>query len=339
MNIRNNVLTLDEFRFNEQRDFPEATGEFSNLLRDIAYSAKLINAEVIKAGLMDVVGDTGMVNVQGEKVKKLDIFSNDQLTGVLRRGISCAGVVSEEEENFIAFDDEMSCRSKYLVAFDPLDGSSNIDNGISIGTIFGVYLRSTEPGKPATEEDFRLEGKRMVAAGYVLYGSSTIFVYATTRKVNGFTLDPSVGEFYLSHPDIRVPEDGNILSVNYANYYNYSPGIQKFLSDCQLKNKEQEGAIVHRHVASMVADLHRNLLKGGVLINPDSTKFPEGKLRLAYECNPWAFIFEVAGGRAIDGKQRILDIPFKHIHQRTPLIIGSKKMVDELEALINQEGT
>jgi fructose-1,6-bisphosphatase I len=208
MNLRTNVLTLDEFRFNEQRDFPEATGEFSTLLRDLAFAAKLINAEVIKAGLMDIVGDTGDVNIQGEKVKKLDVFANEQLKGVLRRGISCAGIVSEEEEHFIAFDDEMSCQSKYLVAFDPLDGSSNIDNGISIGTIFGVYLRKTAPGALCTEEDFHLEGKNMVAAGYVLYGSSTIFVYATTRKVNGFTLDPSIGEFYLSHPDIRCPEKG-----------------------------------------------------------------------------------------------------------------------------------
>jgi fructose-1,6-bisphosphatase I len=246
--------------------------------------------------------------------------------------------VSEEEEHFIAFDDEMSSRSKYLVAFDPLDGSSNIDNGISIGTIFGVYLRKTAPGIPVTEQDFHLEGKNMVAAGYVLYGSSTIFVYATNRKVNAFTLDPSVGEFFLSHPNIKVPEDGNILSVNYTNFYNYAPEIQRFLANCQLKNKVNEGAIVQRHVASMVADLHRNLIKGGILLNPGTTKFPDGKLRLAYECNPWAFIFEVAGGRAIDGKQRILDIPFKDIHQRTPLIIGSKALVDELEELSRNEG-
>lgn len=336
MNIPKNVLTLDEFRFNEQRDFPEATGEFSNLLRDLAYAAKLINAGVNKAGLMDIIGDTGEVNVQGEKVKKLDVFANDTLTGVLRRGISCAGVVSEELENYIAFDDEMSCRSKYIVAFDPLDGSSNIDNGISIGTIFGVYLRQSEPGVPCTQEDFRLEGKNMVAAGYVLYGSSTIFVYATIRKVNGFTLDPSVGEFYLSHPDIRIPDDGNILSVNYVNLYNYNPGVQKFLANCQVKNKEKEGAFVQRHVASMVADLHRNLIKGGILLNPGTAKFPNGKLRLAYECNPWAFIFEVAGGRASNGSQRILDIPFRHIHQRTPLFIGNKALVRELEALISE---
>lgn len=336
MKKQKNVLTLDEFRFNEQRGFPEATGEFSSLLRDIAYAAKLINAEVSKAGLMDIVDETGEVNVQGEKVKKLDVFANETLKRVLRRGISCAGVVSEEEPGFIAFDDEMSCKSKYLVAFDPLDGSSNIDNGISIGTIFGVYLRKTADGKPATEVDFELEGKNMVAAGYVLYGSSTIFVYATNRKVNGFTLDPSVGEFYLSHPDIQVPDNGNILSVNYANFFNYSPGIQAYLQYCQEQNSGNEGAIVQRHVASMVADLHRNLLKGGILINPASVKYPKGKLRLAYECNPWAFIFEVAGGSAIDGKNRILDIPFVDIHQRTPLIIGSKKLVKQVSDLIRQ---
>lgn len=337
MTIRKNILTLDEFRFNEQRDFPAATGEFSSLLRDLAYAAKLINAEIMKAGLMDVTGDTGTINIQGEKVKKLDVFANETLKRVLKRGISCCGIVSEEEEHFIAFEDELSSCSKYIVAFDPLDGSSNIDNGISIGTIFGVYLRKTPAGQPATEEDFRLEGKDMVAAGYVLYGSSTIFVYATIRKVNGFTLDPAIGEFYLSHPDIRCPEEGSILSVNYTNFYNYSPAIQQFLYNCQLLNKENEGAIVQRHVASMVADLHRNLIKGGILLNPGTTKFPEGKLRLGYECNPWAFIFEVAGGKAIDGKKRILDIPFRDIHQRTPLIIGSRKLVNELEALHRQQ--
>ncbi len=326
-------LTLDEFRFNEQRDFKEASGELSNLLRDIAFATKLINAEVSKAGLMDIFGETGAINIQGEHVKQLDIFANEQIIGVLKRGISCAGVVSEELDNFVVFEDEMSSKCNYVVAIDPLDGSSNIDNGISIGTIFGIYARKTVLGKPTTEEDFRLEGKNMVAAGYVLYGSSTIFVYATTRKVNGFTLDPSVGEFFLSHPDIRCPEYGKILSVNYTNFYNYKPSVQQFLHNCQLKNKEVEGAIVHRHVASMVADLHRNLLKGGILINPCTKQYPDGKLRLGYECNPYAFIFEVAGGKAIDGEQRILDIPFKNIHQRTPLIIGSKMLVDEFEAL------
>lgn len=331
MSSYRNALTLDEFRFVEQRDFPAAIGEFSRLLRDIAFAAKLINAEVNKAGLVDILGDTGTINVQGEQVKKLDIFANDQLIRVLRKGISCAGIVSEEMENVVVFEDEMSRKSKYIVAFDPLDGSSNIDNGISIGTIFGIYRRNSQPGDPVTEADFRLEGKNMVAAGYVLYGSSTIFVYATKRSVNGFTLDPSIGEFYLSHPNIKCPENGNIYSVNYLNYFHYSPGLQKFLSDCQLKNKEKEGLYTQRHVASMVADLHRNLIKGGLFINPDSTLYPDGKLRLLYECNPWAFIYEVAGGNATDGKRRILDIEFRDIHQRTPLYIGSKIMVEELE--------
>lgn len=336
MNLDRNVLTLDEYRFMEQRDFPAATGEFSSLLRDIAFAAKLINAEVIKAGLVDILGETGTVNVQGERVKKLDLFANETLTGVLKRGISCAGIVSEELENFIAFDDEMSRESKYIVAYDPLDGSSNIDNGISIGTIFGVYLRKTPAGQTVTEEDFRLEGKNMIAAGYVLYGSSTIFVYATARKVNGFTLDPSLGEFFLSHPDIRCPENGNILSVNYTNFYNYSPGVQLFLKNCQLKNKENEGFYTQRHVASMVADLHRNLIEGGILLNPATAKYPGGKLRLIYECNPWAFIYEIAGGKATNGSKRILDIEYKDIHQRTPLFIGSSELLGELEKCLQQ---
>ena len=209
---------------------------------------------------------------------------------------------------FFSSNSPVSCRSKYIVAFDPLDGSSNIDNCISIGTIFGIYLRTSQPGQICTAADFILEGKNMVAAGYVIYGSSTIFVYATTRSVNGFTLDPAVGEFFLSHPTIKCPQMGRICSVNFSNYLNYSPGIQRYLDHIQQKNKEEEGYYTQRHVASMVADLHRNLIKGGIFLNPASTKYKKGKLRLIYECMPWAFIYEIAGGRATDGKQRILDI-------------------------------
>ena len=337
MSINQNVLTLDEFRFTEQRNFPQATGELSTLLRDIAFAAKLINAEVNKAGLADLLGDTGMINIQGEEVKKLDILANDTLISCLKRGISCAGVVSEELDGMISFDDDKSRQSKYIVAFDPLDGSSNIDNCISIGTIFGVYLRSSEAGKKCTVEDFQFQGKNMVAAGYVIYGSSTIFVYATTRSVNGFTLDPSVGEFFLSHPNIKCPEEGRICSVNFSNYLNYSPGIQKYLDHIQQKNKEEEGYYTQRHVASMVADLHRNLIKGGIFLNPASPKYKKGKLRLVYECMPWAFIYEIAGGKAIDGTQRILDIPFNNLHQRTPLFIGSSQMINELETYLARE--
>lgn len=335
MHISQNVLTLDEFRFNEQRNFPQATGELSILLRDISFAAKLINAEVNKAGLADLLGDTGLINVQGEEVKKLDVFANDTMINCLKRGINCAGIVSEELDDVVIFEDEKSCQSKYIVAFDPLDGSSNIDNCISIGTIFGIYLRTSQPGQICTAADFILEGKNMVAAGYVIYGSSTIFVYATTRSVNGFTLDPAVGEFFLSHPTIKCPQMGRICSVNFSNYLNYSPGIQRYLDHIQQKNKEEEGYYTQRHVASMVADLHRNLIKGGIFLNPASTKYKKGKLRLIYECMPWAFIYEIAGGRATDGKQRILDIPFSDLHQRTPLFIGSSSMIDDLEKYLH----
>jgi fructose-1,6-bisphosphatase I len=331
MNNTKNVLTLDEFRFSEIRNFPEATTELSNLLRDIGLAAKQINLEISRAGLVDILGETGLVNVQGEKVKKLDMFANHKMAAVLKRGISCAGIVSEELEDIVIFDDDLSRNSRYIVAFDPLDGSSNIDNCISIGTIFGIYLRATTPGQPCTAEDFILQGKKMVAAGYVIYGSSTMFVFATTRGVNGFTLDPSIGEFYLSHPNLKCPENGSIVSVNYCNYFHYPAGVKNYLEHCQLKNKETENYYSQRHVASMVADLHRNLIKGGIFLNPSTTDFPDGKLRLAYECNPWAFIFENAGGLAIDGTRRILDMPFKNIHQRAPLYIGSRTMILELQ--------
>jgi fructose-1,6-bisphosphatase I len=336
MDLNENVLTLDEFRFNEQRNFPQATGELSTLLRDLAFAAKLINSEVNKAGLVDILGDAGTINVQGEEVKKLDLFANQTLISCLKRGISCAGIVSEELEDVVIFMDEKSCQSKYIVAFDPLDGSSNIDNCISIGTIFGIYLRHSDSGQACTATDFILEGKNMVAAGYVIYGSSTIFVYATTRSVNGFTLDPAVGEFFLSHPNIKCPEHGQICSVSFSNYYHYSRGIQLYLDHIQQTNREEEGYYTQRHVASMVADLHRNLIKGGIFLNPATTKYPKGKLRLVYECMPWAFIYEIAGGKATDGRRRILDIPFSDLHQRTPLFIGSRAMINNLEAYLQE---
>lgn len=334
MNTNRNILTLDEFRFSEIRNFPQATGELSSLLRDIGLAAKQINLEIGKAGLGDIMGETDLVNVQGEIVKKLDLFANNQLINVLKRGISCAGVVSEEMDDVVIFDDAISRNSKYIVAFDPLDGSTNIDNCISIGTIFGIYQRSSKPGESCVPEDFVLQGKKMIAAGYVIYGSSTMFVFATTRGVNGFTLDQSIGEFYLSHPQIKCPNDGTIISVNYTNYYHYASGVQNYLQHCQLKNKEKEGVYTQRHVGSMVADLHRNLLKGGIFLNPSTTVFPDGKLRLAYECNPMAFIFENAGGKAISDNNRTLDIPFDNIHQRTPLYIGSSNMITELQEFL-----
>lgn len=339
MDIGRNVFTLDEFRVSEIRNIPTATGELSTLLRDIGLAAKMINVEVNKAGLVNILGDAGTVNIQGEQVKKLDLFANHQMVKVLQRGISCAGIISEELDEPIAFDDKMSVNSKYIVAFDPLDGSTNIDNCISIGTIFGVYTRMSPSGQPLTQDDFKINGSRMVAAGYVVYGSSTIFVFATSRSVNGFTLDPTIGEFYLSHPNIKCPEMGYIYSVNQSNVLNYSPGIQQYINSFQLKNREKEGVCTLRHVGSMVADLHRNLIKGGIFLNPGSPSFPMGKLRLLYECNPWAFIYEVAGGRAITNQGRVLDVAFENIHQRTPFFVGSSAMIRELEACLESEST
>lgn len=329
MTVNRRILTLDEFTIQQFRNIPNATGELSTLLRDIGLAGKRINTEVNKAGLVDILGDAGDVNVQGEEVKKLDVYANNQLIGVLRHGISCAGIGSEEMDDIVVFDDEVSNSSKYVVTFDPLDGSSNIDVNVSIGTIFGVYRRVSEIGKPCTIEDFLQPGLRQVAAGYIVYGSSTMYVYATRRGVNGFTLDPSIGEYCLSHPDIKVPADGKIYSVNHGNYYQYDKNVQDYIECCQRKTKDTGGPYTNRYIGSMVSDLHRTLIKGGIFYYPGTTGKPEGKLRLMYECNPFAFIIEVAGGKATSGSQRILDIQPTRLHQRTPLFIGSSNMVDE----------
>lgn len=336
MIVNRRILTLDEFTIQQFRNIPNATGELSTLLRDIGLAGKRINTEVNKAGLVDILGDAGDVNIQGEEVKKLDVYANNQLIGVLRHGISCAGIGSEEMDEIVVFDDELSNNSKYVVMFDPLDGSSNIDVNVSIGTIFGVYRRVSEIGKPCTLEDFLQPGVRQVAAGYIVYGSSTMYVYATRRGVNGFTLDPSIGEYCLSHPDIKVPAAGKIYSVNHGNYYQYEKNVQDYIECCQRKTKDTGGPYTNRYVGSMVADLHRTLIKGGIFYYPGTTGKPEGKLRLMYECNPFAFIIEVAGGKATSGNNRILDIQPTNLHQRTPLFIGSANMVDECLSYIGK---
>jgi len=329
--VNRKVLTLDEFTIFQKRQFASATGELSGLLRDIGLASKRINVEVNKAGLVDILGDHGSTNVQGEEVKKLDIYANDQMIRVLQHGISCAGIGSEEIDDFVIFDDEVSLNSKYVVMFDPLDGSGNIDVNISIGTIFSVFKRITPLGTPVTKADFLQRGDRQVAAGYVIYGSSTMLVYATRRGVNGFTLDPAIGEFCLSHPDIKCPPAGNIYSVNHGNYYQYDKGIQEYINICQQKTKATGGPYTQRYIGSMVADVHRNLLKGGIFMYPTTRDKPKGKLRLMYECNPFAFIVEMAGGRATDGKKRILEVDPTDLHQRSALFIGSPLMMDELE--------
>ncbi|MGG9963694.1 class 1 fructose-bisphosphatase [Ferruginibacter sp. SUN106] len=334
MIINRRVQTLDEFTIQQLRDFPKATGELSSLLRDIGLAAKRVNVEVNKAGLVDILGDAGSMNVQGEEVKKLDIFANNQFVGVLRHGISCAGIGSEELDDVVIFDDEVSNASKYVCLFDPLDGSSNIDVNVSIGTIFSVYRRVSELGKPATEADFLQPGVKQVAAGYIIYGSSTMMVYATRRGVNGFTLDQSIGEFTLSHPDIKCPDSGKFYSVNHGNFFQYEENVRKYINECQKKTKENGGPYTQRYIGSMVADIHRNLIKGGIFMYPAVLDKPKGKLRVMYECNPCAFIIEVAGGIATNGKQRMLEVQPTGLHQRTPFFAGSKLMMEELESFL-----
>src|SRR6478752_8548802 len=329
--INRKVSTLDEFTIQQLRSFPKATGELSSLLRDIGLAAKRVNVEVNKAGLVDILGDAGSMNVQGEDVKKLDIFANNQFMGVLKHGISCAGIGSEEMDDFVVFDDEISNNSKYVCLFDPLDGSGNIDVNVSIGTIFSVFRRVTPVGTPATIEDFLQKGIKQVAAGYVIYGSSTVLVYATRRGVNGFTLDPSIGEYTLSHPNIKCPPEGKVYSVNHGNFFQYDQKVKKYIDLCQHKNDTNGGPYTQRYIGSMVADVHRNLIKGGIFMYPGTTFKPGGKLRLLYECNPFAFIVEVAGGKATNGKERLLDVKPNELHERTPFFVGSLKMMDELE--------
>lgn len=335
--VNRRVQTLDEFTIQQMRDFPNATGELSGLLRDIGLAAKRVNVEVNKAGLVDILGDAGEINVQGEEVKKLDVYANDQFMGVLRHGISCAGIGSEELDDIVVFDDEISNNSKYVCLFDPLDGSANIDVNVSIGTIFSVFRRVSPKGTPAVKEDFLQQGIKQVAAGYVIYGSSTILVYATRRGVNGFTLDPSIGEFTLSHPNITCPPSGKIYSVNHGNYYQYEAGVQQYIETCQRKNKTNGGPYTQRYIGSMVSDVHRNLLKGGIFMYPVTKDKPGGKLRLLYECNPFAFIVEVAGGLATDGNQRILEIQPTEVHQRTAFFVGSRLMMEEAESYMKAE--
>lgn len=335
MNVNRKIQTLDEFTIQQLRDFPQATGELSHLLRNIGLAGKRVHVEVNKAGLVDILGDAGTVNVQGEEVKKLDVYANDQFIRVLQHGIACAGIASEELDDFVPFEDAKSVNSKYVCLFDPLDGSSNIDVNVSIGTIFAVYRRVSPIGTVVTREDFLQPGNQQVAAGYIVYGSSTMLVYATRRGVNGFTLDPSIGEWTLSHPDIKCPPQGKIYSVNHGNFFQYEEPVRKYIDACQKKDKSNGGPYTQRYIGSMVSDVHRNLIKGGIFMYPGTTGKPKGKLRLLYECNPFAFIVTVAGGRATNGKEPILDVVPTELHQRSPLFIGSSGMMEELESYLS----
>lgn len=322
-----NVKSLGEFIVDKQDDFKYAKGELSRLLSAIGLAARVVNREVNKAGLMeDILGDAGGENVQGETQKKLDVYANDEFIRALKdRGEVC-GLASEENEGVIEFKSGYAVDGKYVVAIDPLDGSSNIDVNVSIGTIFSIYRRTSESG-PATFDDFMQKGTEQVAAGYVIYGSSTMLVYTTGNGVNGFTLDPAIGAFFLSHPDMKIPEDGKIYSINEGNYSRFPEGVKQYIKYCQVEDAETSRPYTSRYIGSAVADLHRNLIKGGVYIYPTTTASPNGKLRLLYEANPFAYLIEQAGGLATDGFDRILEIQPTSLHQRTPLFIGSKNMV------------
>lgn len=328
------MITLDEFTIQQLRLYPQATGELSGLLRGIGLAAKMVNVQVNKAAIADILGeDGGAVNVQGETVQKLDSLANNTFINVLRHGIHCAGIVSEENEEIIVFDDPKNNQSKYVVLMDPLDGSSNTDVNAPIGTIFSIYRRVSKLGEPCTKEDFLQKGENQFAAGYVLYGSSTMFVYGTRRhSVNGFTLDNSVGEFYLSNPHMQMPVEGKTYHFDYKYYHGVSDRVRNFLNYCNASVDGQDGRFANKNAGCMVADMHRIFLKGGMFMYPSRNNKPKGKLRLMYECNPMAFLTELCGGSATDGHRRIMEIAPTDYHERTPIFIGSKQMIDQFEA-------
>ena len=307
----------------------------SRLINSIRLAAKVVNHEVNKAGLVDIIGAYGDTNIQGEEQQKLDVYANEKFIQTLtNRNIVC-GIASEEEDDFITINSQdENNQNKYVVLIDPLDGSSNIDVNVSVGTIFSVYRRVTPIGTPVTIDDFLQKGNQQVAAGYIIYGTSTMLVYTTGVGVNGFTLNPAIGTFYLSHPDMKFPKDGKIYSVNEGNYIHFPQGIKDYIKYCQME--EGNRPYTSRYIGSLVSDFHRNMIKGGIYIYPSTSKNPNGKLRLLYECNPMAFIAEQANGKASDGFKRILDIQPTELHQRVPFICGSKSMVEKAEEFMQQ---
>ncbi|MDZ7715050.1 MAG: class 1 fructose-bisphosphatase [Balneolaceae bacterium] len=329
----NRLITLEEYIIHTQNKFPGATGELSQLLRDIGLAAKIISREVNKAGITNILGEDGSTNVHGETVKKLDLFADKQLISALNRSDITCMVISEENDGIVELDTD---GGKYIVYMDPLDGSSNIDVNVSIGSIFSIYMRKGHKEDPLSEADALQPGTKQVASGYVLYGSSTILVYTTGAGVSVFTLDPSIGEFILCEDNIQIPDHGMIYSVNEGNYKSWPEGLKKYVKYCQEVDEETNRPYSARYIGSMVADVHRTLLKGGIFIYPDSQKYPNGKLRLMYECNPLSMIIEEAGGMAITGKGRILEVEPKAIHQRTPIYIGSKQNVSKVKELLNE---
>ncbi|WP_298901423.1 class 1 fructose-bisphosphatase [uncultured Psychroserpens sp.] len=322
--------TLGEFIIENQSSFKYTSGELSRLINSIRLAAKVVNHEVNKAGLVDIIGAAGDTNIQGEDQQKLDVYANNKFIQTMtKRNIVC-GIASEEEDDFISINSQdENHQNKYVVLIDPLDGSSNIDVNVSVGTIFSIYRRVTPVGTPATIDDFLQKGNQQVAAGYIIYGTSTMIVYTTGDGVNGFTLNPAIGTFYLSHPDMKFPENGKIYSVNEGNYIHFPQGIKNYIKYCQME--EGDRPYTSRYIGSLVSDFHRNMIKGGIYMYPKSSKNSNGKLRLLYECNPMAYIAEQANGKASDGFNRIMDIEPTELHQRVPFICGSKNMVEKAE--------
>lgn len=328
--------TLGQFIIEKQAEFPFAKGELSRLLRDIGIAAKVVNREVNKAGLADILGDYGACNIQGEEQKKLDVFADEQFIDALSQGGECCVVASEEHDEYIKISTAVSKNAKYIVCIDPLDGSSNIDVNVSIGTIFSIYRREST-NKPISISDILQKGINQVAAGYIIYGASTMMVYTTGKGVNGFTLDPSIGEFCLSHPQMTINKVGRMYSINEGNYVHFPQGVKNYIKYCQEDDYATHRPYSSRYIGSMVADIHRNLLKGGIFLYPATAAYPSGKLRLMYECNPLAFIVEQAGGKASNGKSRIMEIDPRELHQRTPIFIGNKDMVEQVEEMLAEE--
>jgi len=322
--------TLGEFIIGNQGEFKYSSGELTRLINSIRLAAKVVNHEVNKAGLVDILGAVGDTNVQGEDQQKLDVYANEAFIKTLTNREIVCGIASEEEDDFISIKGRNEKNdNKYVVLIDPLDGSSNIDVNVSVGTIFSIYRRVTPTGSPVTLDDFLQPGNRQVAAGYIVYGTSTMIVYSTGHGVNGFTLNPAIGTYYLSHPNMQFPETGNIYSVNEGNYVHFPQGVKNYIKYCQ--EEEDDRPYTSRYIGSLVSDFHRNMIKGGIYIYPNTSKNPNGKLRLLYECNPMAFIAEQAGGKASNGFMRILDIQPTELHQRVPFFCGSKTMVETAE--------
>ncbi len=328
------LRTLGEFIIEKQLDFPHASGELSSLLSSISLAAKIVNREINKAGLVDITGAVGIENVQGEEQQKLDLYANDQFKAALEARDQVCGVASEEEDEAVAFSKQLNQNAKYVVLMDPLDGSSNIDVNVSVGTIFSIYRRVSPVGTPPIQEDFLQPGNKQVAAGYIIYGSSTMLVYTTGNGVHGFTYDPSIGSFCLSHEKLMTPDSGSIYSINEGNYIRFPMGVKKYIKYCQESVPQDKRPYTSRYIGSLVADFHRNLLKGGIYLYPSTENNPNGKLRLLYECNPIAFLIEQAGGVASDGKNRIMELKPSELHQRVPFFVGSKNMVEKVEEFI-----